>query len=47
MIPVFGGLLSLLILPEETDVYPLNLAITLVLICTGIFLINFNGKKQQ
>lgn len=47
MIPVFGGLLSVLILPKENDVYPINLIITLILIATGIFLINYNGKRKD
>jgi len=44
MIPVFGVLLSALMLEEASNVTPLNLAITLILICAGIVLLNY--KKQ-
>ena len=44
--PVFGVLLTMLFLPEESaKVNPLNLAITLVLISTGILLLNY--RKQE
>ncbi len=51
--PVFGTLLSLIMLPEKTEVEPLNLVITLLLVAAGIFLLNFNPdvllkkKKKQ
>ncbi len=41
MIPVFGVLLSNLMLSEQSSVSPLNLIITLVLICTGIIMLNY------
>ncbi len=47
MIPVFGTLLSMLMLEETSRVSPINLVITLVLICTGIFLINFRYVKKN
>ena len=40
-IPVFGVLLSSLMLTEQSNVEPLNLAITLVLICSGIIILNY------
>ncbi len=44
MIPVFGVLLSNLLLEESANVSPINLVITLVLICTGIVILNY--KKE-
>ncbi len=44
MTPVFGVLLSALLLSEPSKTTPLNLCITLVLICAGIILLNF--KKE-
>jgi len=44
MIPVFGVLLSNLMLSEQNMVSPLNLVITLILICTGIIILNY--KKE-
>ena len=44
MIPVFGVLLSNLMLAEKNDVPPLNLLITLVLISAGIIMLNY--KKE-
>lgn len=41
MIPVFGSLLSMLMLTESSNVSPINLIITLVLICTGIITLNY------
>lgn len=46
MTPVFGTILSLIFLTEDTKVSYLNLAITLVLVAGGIFLINYVSKKQ-
>ncbi len=47
MIPVFGVLLSSLLLDEQSNVSPLNLIITLVLICAGILLLNYQKVKKQ
>ncbi len=48
MTPVFGVLLTMLFLPgENSAVAPWNLAITLVLVCTGIFLLNFKPKTKE
>lgn len=41
MIPVFGVLLSNLMLTESGNVSGLNLLITLALVCTGIILLNY------
>ena len=40
-IPVFGALLSSLMLAEQSNIEPLNIAITLVLICSGIIILNY------
>ena len=48
MTPVFGVLLTMLFLPgENSSVAPWNLAITLVLVSLGIFLLNFNPQKKN
>lgn len=44
MIPVFGVLLSNLLLTEQSNVSPVNLLITLVLVCAGIIILNY--KKE-
>ena len=41
MIPVFGVILSTVMLPENSGVSPISLVITLVLICTGILMLNY------
>ena len=45
MIPVFGVLLSQLLLTEQSNVSPLNLLITLVLVCAGILILNVKKEK--
>ncbi len=45
MIPVFGVLLSNLMLEEQTGVSPINLLITLVLVCIGIITLNYRKEK--
>ena len=47
MIPVFGTLLSKLMLPEDSNVDPVNLVVTLVLICTGIFILNYQKTQKN
>ena len=47
MTPVFGVVLSVIMLPESSNVELLNLFITLILVCSGIFLINYNKTKNQ
>ena len=51
MTPVFGVLLTKLMLPEESTVKLVNLLISLVLVCLGVFMLNYtkqqkNDKKQ-
>lgn len=41
MTPVFGVLLSNLLLTESSSVAPLNLVITLVLVCSGVIMLNY------
>ena len=48
MIPLFGVLLTRLFLPNEaTNVKPLQLFFTLVLICLGIFLLNYTPSAKS
>ena len=44
--PIFGTLLSMLLLPGQSGVEPLNLVITLVLVCCGILLLNYQPKAK-
>ena len=44
--PVFGVLLSALFLEESSGVQILNLIITLVLVCAGILLLNYQPKEK-
>lgn len=44
MIPVFGVVLSNIMLTEKSNVSPINLIIALVLVCTGITILNY--KKE-
>lgn len=41
MTPVFGTILSMLMITGEEKVNPINLVITLILVCTGILMINY------
>ena len=46
--PLFGTLLTVLLLPEEnSSIAPFNLAITLVLVSLGIFLLNYTPKVKS
>lgn len=45
-IPVFGVLLSKLMLSEEANVSPINLVITLVLVCMGIIILNYQKENK-
>lgn len=47
MTPVFGVLLTALILPDENTVNIINLLIALVLVCLGVFLLNYTFKPRQ
>ena len=44
--PIFGTILSILLLPGTSGTSPINIAITLVLVSAGIFLLNYSGKKR-
>lgn len=46
MIPVFGVILSSLMLSESSDVPAVNIIITLVLISTGILMLNYKKDKK-
>ena len=46
MVPVFGVLLSKLMLTESSNVSVLNLIITIILVSTGIIMLNYNGKGK-
>jgi drug/metabolite transporter (DMT)-like permease len=48
MIPVFGVLLTKLLLPKtESNVSAVNLIITLVLICVGIIILNYKKPEKK
>lgn len=46
MTPVFGVLLTKLMLPEESTVQLVNLLISLVLVCAGVFMLNYARQKK-
>lgn len=45
--PIFGTLLSLLLLPEASGVEAVNLVVTLLLVSLGIFLLNYQPKQKE
>lgn len=45
--PIFGTILSTLMLEEASGTSPLNLVITLVLVSSGIFLLNYSPKQRE
>ena len=47
MTPVFGVLLTKLMLPEESTVQIINLLISLVLVCLGVFMLNYNPRTLK
>ena len=49
MTPVFGVLLTKIMLPEESTVKLVNLLISLVLVCLGVFMLNYvkQTKKEK
>ena len=47
MTPVFGVLLTALMLPDESNVNIINLIISLILVCVGVFLLNYTHKPRQ
>ena len=45
--PIFGTLLTILLLPgENSALAPVNLIITLALVSAGIFMLNYQPKKD-
>lgn len=46
MTPVFGVALSAIMLEESSNVPMINIAVTLVLICTGILMLNYTRSKK-
>ncbi len=47
MTPVFGVLLTKLMLPEESGVSIVNLLISLVLVCIGVFMLNYVKRAPE
>ena len=47
LIPVFGVILSNLMLTEKSNVSSVNLIITLILICTGVIMLNYSKNKEK
>lgn len=47
MTPVFGVLLTALMLPDENTVGIINLIASLVLVCAGVFMLNYTHKSGQ
>ena len=47
MTPVFGVLLTKLMLPEESTVKLVNLLISLVLVCLGVFMLNYVKQTKK
>ena len=47
MTPVFGVLLTKLMLPEESTVKLVNLFISLVLVCLGVFMLNYVKQTKK
>jgi drug/metabolite transporter (DMT)-like permease len=47
MTPVFGVLLSLLMLTENSTVEPVNLVLCLILVSLGIFTLNYQKQKKD
>ena len=45
--PIFGTILSLIFLPESSNVDTLNLILTLLLVSGGIFLLNYVKKEKK
>ena len=46
MTPVFGVLLTKLMLPEESTVKLVNLLISLILVCAGVCMLNYTRQKK-
>lgn len=47
MTPVFGVLLTKIMLPEESIVKLVNLLLSLVLVCAGVFMLNYTRQQKS
>ena len=47
MTPVFGVILTKLMLPDESKVDIVNLIIALLLVCLGVFMLNYTRQKNK
>ena len=47
MTPVFGVLLTRLMIPDATGVSVINMLIALLLVCLGVFMLNYNPRKES
>lgn len=47
MTPVFGVILTKVMLPENSNVTILNMMISLLLVCIGVFLLNYTKKEKS
>ena len=47
MTPVFGVILTKLMLPEESTVKIVNLLISLLLVCVGVFMLNYTRPQKS
>ena len=47
MTPVFGVILSKIMLAESSDVSLLNILVALALVCVGIFMLNYTKKTAD
>ena len=47
MTPVFGVLLTKLMLPDESTVSIVNLLVSLVLVCLGVFMLNYTKPEKK
>jgi drug/metabolite transporter (DMT)-like permease len=45
--PVFGVILTKIMLPQSVAVSPISMVIALVLVCLGVFLLNFNPQRAN
>jgi drug/metabolite transporter (DMT)-like permease len=45
--PVFGVLLTMLLIDEDSKVKPLNLILALALVCLGILILNYQRQKKE
>ena len=47
MTPVFGVLLTKIMLPDESTVKLVNLLLSLVLVCAGVFMLNYTRQQKS